>query len=68
MSQIIKQADIHRVKKKPTQTLYHSGKMNRARYQPDQPNIIATKQSDGDILIYDRTKSDPLLALKEGVE
>ncbi|CAO3702387.1 unnamed protein product [Rhizopus stolonifer] len=47
-----------------TQTPYHPGEVNRARYQPDQPNIIATKQRDGDILIYDRTKSDPLLTLK----
>jgi hypothetical protein len=47
-----------------TQKLYHPGEVNRARYQPNQPNIIATKQRDGDVLIYDRTKSDPLLTLK----
>lgn len=36
-----------------TQKLYHPGEVNRA-----------TKQRDGDVLIYDRTKSDPLLTLK----
>lgn len=36
-----------------TQKLYRPGEVNRA-----------TKQRDGDVLIYDRTKPDPLLTLK----
>ncbi|KAI7907468.1 WD-40 repeat-containing protein [Cokeromyces recurvatus] len=54
-----------------TQKIHHEGEVNRARYQPSEPNLIATKTRDGDVLIFDRMKSkvdegtcDPLLRLK----
>ncbi|KAI7854859.1 NURF complex component [Circinella umbellata] len=48
----------------------HEGEVNRARYQPSDPNKIATKTRHGDVLIFDRRKNhhetecDPLLRLK----
>ncbi|CAO3598797.1 unnamed protein product [Absidia cylindrospora] len=53
----------------------HPGEVNRARYQPSHPNIIATKTRDGPVLLFDRsnpaaTSGTPLLRLtghsKEG--
>ncbi|CAO3633105.1 unnamed protein product [Cunninghamella blakesleeana] len=55
-----------------SQKLSHPGEVNRARFQYEHPNIIATKTRDGPVLIYDRTKSleNPILRLtghtKEG--
>jgi histone-binding protein RBBP4 len=37
------------------QQMEHPGEVNRARYQPSNPDIIATKTRDGPVLIYDRT-------------
>ncbi|KAL0079471.1 WD40-repeat-containing domain protein [Phycomyces blakesleeanus] len=40
---------------KITQKIVHDGEVNRARYQYDNPNIIATKSKTGDVYIFDRT-------------
>ncbi|KAL2172550.1 hypothetical protein VTG60DRAFT_5304 [Thermothelomyces hinnuleus] len=39
-----------------TQKIDHPGEVNKARYQPQNPDIIATLAVDGKVLIYDRTK------------
>ncbi|ETI24716.1 histone acetyltransferase type B subunit 2 [Cladophialophora carrionii CBS 160.54] len=39
-----------------TQKIDHPGEVNKARYQPQNPNIIATMVTDGRILIWDKTK------------
>ncbi|KAF2232752.1 histone acetyltransferase type B subunit 2 [Viridothelium virens] len=43
------------------QKIPHPGEVNKARYQPQNPNLIATWCTDGRILFWDRTKhpSDP---------
>lgn len=38
-----------------TQKIVHEGEVNRARYQPDNPNIIATKARSGEVFVFDRT-------------
>lgn len=38
------------------QKIDHPGEVNKARYQPQNPNIIATMCNDGRVLIFDRTK------------
>jgi histone-binding protein RBBP4 len=38
------------------QKIDHPGEVNKARYQPQNPNIIATMCPDGRVLIFDRTK------------
>ena len=38
------------------QKIEHPGEVNKARYQPQNPDIIATFCVDGKILIFDRTK------------
>ncbi|PHH63765.1 hypothetical protein CDD81_5530 [Ophiocordyceps australis] len=38
------------------QKIEHPGEVNKARYQPQNPNIIATLCIDGKILVFDRTK------------
>lgn len=47
---------------KITQKIDHPGEVNKARYQPQNPDIIATLAIDGRVLIFDRTKHsiDPL--------
>ncbi|KAI9323729.1 WD40-repeat-containing domain protein [Dichotomocladium elegans] len=40
---------------KITQKIVHEGEVNRARYQYDNPNIIATKSRSGNVYIFDRT-------------
>jgi len=53
-----------------TQKTCHEGEVNKARYQPHQPDIFATKTRDGDVLVFDRTQSqttetcEPILRLK----
>lgn len=52
-----------------TQKIKHEGEVNRARYQPYQPNRVATKTRDGDVLVFDRNKNgndacEPILKLK----
>ncbi|CAE6454304.1 unnamed protein product [Rhizoctonia solani] len=39
-----------------TQRMLHDGEVNRARYMPQNPNILATKSVSGRVFIYDRTK------------
>lgn len=38
------------------QKINHPGEVNKARYQPQNPNMIATMCTDGRVLIFDRTK------------
>lgn len=38
------------------QKIDHPGEVNKARYQPQNANIIATMCNDGRVLIFDRTK------------
>ena len=38
------------------QKIDHPGEVNKARYQPQNPDIIATLAIDGRVLIFDRTK------------
>lgn len=40
---------------KITQKIVHDGEVNRARYQPENPNIIATKARSGEVFVFDRT-------------
>ncbi|PQE28550.1 WD domain-containing protein [Rutstroemia sp. NJR-2017a WRK4] len=42
------------------QKIDHPGEVNKARYQPQNPNIIATMCVDGKVLIFDRTKHSSL--------
>ncbi|SAL97602.1 hypothetical protein [Absidia glauca] len=37
------------------QKIVHDGEINRARYQYDNPNIIATKSRTGSVYVFDRT-------------
>jgi WD40 repeat protein len=34
----------------------HDGEINRARYMPQNPNVIATKSPNADVLVFDYTK------------
>jgi histone-binding protein RBBP4 len=45
-----------------TQQMEHPGEVNRARYQPSNPDIIATKTRDGPVMIMDRT--NPLATVR----
>ena len=45
------QARIHVVQK-----INHPGEVNRARYMPQNPDLIATKAVSGEVFIFDRTK------------
>ena len=38
------------------QKIEHPGEVNKARYQPHNPDLIATFGVDGKVLIFDRTK------------
>jgi len=38
------------------QKIDHKGEVNKARYQPQNPNIIATMCTDGRVMIFDRSK------------
>lgn len=38
------------------QKINHDGEVNRARYMPQNPDLIATKTVMGDVFIFDRTK------------
>lgn len=38
------------------QKIDHPGEINKARYQPQNPDVIATLALDGRVLIFDRTK------------
>lgn len=45
---------------KITEKIDHPGEVNKARYQPQNPDIIATLAVDGRVLIFDRTKHSTL--------
>jgi hypothetical protein len=49
-------ADIAAMKWKVVQRIDHPGEVNKARYCPQNPDLIATLAIDGSILIFDRTK------------
>ncbi|KAK3679883.1 Histone acetyltransferase type B subunit 2 [Recurvomyces mirabilis] len=38
------------------QKIQHPGEVNKARYQPQNPEIIATWAKDGNVYVWDRTK------------
>ncbi|KAI9272948.1 WD40-repeat-containing domain protein [Phascolomyces articulosus] len=38
-----------------TQKIVHEGEINRARYQYENPNVIATKARTGSVFVFDRT-------------
>jgi hypothetical protein len=38
------------------QRINHLNEVNRARYMPQNPNLIATKTVSGDVYVFDRTK------------
>lgn len=38
------------------QKIDHPGEVNKARYQPQNPNVIATMCSDGKVMIFDKSK------------
>ncbi len=38
------------------QRITHPGEVNKARYMPQNPNLIATMCADGRTLVWDRTK------------
>ncbi|KAJ7204412.1 WD40 repeat-like protein [Mycena pura] len=38
------------------QNINHPGEVNRARYMPQNPDLIATKAVTGEVLVFDRTK------------
>jgi WD40 repeat protein len=38
------------------QSINHTGEVNRARYMPQKPDLIATKTVTGEVFIFDRTK------------
>ena len=38
------------------QKLNHDGEVNRARYMPQNPNMIATKTISSDVLVFDTSK------------
>jgi histone-binding protein RBBP4 len=38
------------------QKFNHDGEVNRARYMPQNPDLLATKAISGQVLIFDRTK------------
>lgn len=38
------------------QRINHQGEVNRARYMPQNPDLIATKAVSGEVLVFDRTK------------
>ncbi|TFY67976.1 hypothetical protein EVG20_g3738 [Dentipellis fragilis] len=38
------------------QRINHAGEVNRARYMPQNPDLIATKSVSGEVYVFDRTK------------
>jgi histone-binding protein RBBP4 len=41
---------------KIVQSIIHDGEVNRARYMPQNQDLIATKTAMGQVLVFDRTK------------
>ncbi|KAK6442187.1 Histone acetyltransferase type B subunit 2 [Oleoguttula sp. CCFEE 5521] len=42
------------------QKIVHPGEVNKARYQPQNPNLIATWSPDHNVYVWDRTKHDSI--------
>nr|OQO31555.1 hypothetical protein B0A51_01397 [Rachicladosporium sp. CCFEE 5018] len=42
------------------QKIVHPGEVNKARYQPQNPNLIATWSPDNNVYVWDRTKHDSI--------
>jgi len=42
------------------QKIDHKGEVNKARYQPQNPNMIATMCTDGRVMVWDRSKHPSL--------
>ncbi|EEH05338.1 chromatin assembly factor 1 subunit C [Histoplasma capsulatum G186AR] len=42
------------------QKIDHKGEVNKARYQPQNPNVIATMCTDGRVMVWDRSKHPSL--------
>mgnify|MGYP001267324268 CR=1 FL=1 len=40
------------------QSINHDGEVNRARYMPQNPDLIATKGATNDVFIFDRCNHD----------
>ncbi|TGZ84124.1 WD40 repeat-like protein [Ascodesmis nigricans] len=38
------------------QKMVHEGEVNKARYMPQKPDLIATMCADGNVLVFDKTK------------
>lgn len=38
------------------QKIVHEGEVNKARYMPQKPDVIATMCADGNVLIFDKTR------------
>lgn len=53
-----KSADMAAIKCDIVHKIEHPGEVNKARYQPQNPDIIATFCVDGKLLIFDRTKHE----------
>lgn len=51
-----KKSPIMEVRFNIVQKIDHKGEVNKARYQPQNPNIFATMCTDGRVMIWDRTK------------
>ena len=51
-----KKTPVMEVKFSIIQKIDHKGEVNKARYQPQNPNIIATMCTDGRVMIWDRSK------------
>ncbi len=51
-----KKTPVMEVKFHIVQKIDHEGEVNKARYQPQNPNVIATMCTDGRVMIWDRTK------------
>lgn len=48
--------EVAAIKMNIVQKIDHPGEVNKARYQPQNPDILATLCVDGKVLIFDRTK------------
>jgi len=51
-----KTGDVAAIRFNIVQKIDHPGEVNKARYQPQNPDLIATTCTDGRVLIFDRTK------------
>lgn len=52
----------HQARFQITQKINHEGEVNKARYMPQNPDLIASKAVKGSVFIFDRTKhpSEPV--------